>query len=263
VEVPAERFFFIHMMKTGGTTISLYLRARYDRATLFPNRELDINLDGRRLLDRHHLRLAYVLGLPEERRRRIRGYTGHFPFLAGDLLGGGFATLTILRDPVDRTLSLLRQLQRRPWTEPSGRAGALSGSETLEALYEHPDVFEPLVHNHQTKIFAMTAADEPSGYMQVIDIDDARLAVAKANLDTVDVVGLTEEFGRLLDDLDARFGWRVPRDSRANVTPEDVRTPPSRDLVRRIEEDNAFDYEFYEYARGIVRERRSRPAAAG
>jgi hypothetical protein len=257
-EIPAERFFFIHLMKTGGTTVNFYLRSRYDRTALYPNRDLDINVDGHTLLDRHHLRLAYVLGLPEERRRRIRGYTGHLPFVAGELLGGGFATSTILRDPVDRTVSLLRQLQRRPWTSSTRPGDPPPAPPTLEAVYEDPDVFDSLIHNHQTKIFAMTTADEPRGYMQVIDIDDARLAVAKENLATVDVVGLTEEFALFLDALEARFGWHVPRESRVNATPEDARTPLSPALVRRIVEDNAIDLEFYEYAKGLVAARRGR-----
>jgi hypothetical protein len=255
LDVPAEPFFFIHVMKTAGTTVSLYLRSRYDRTTLFPNRDLDINVDSGRLLDRHHLRLPYVLGLPDERRQRIRGYTGHLPFVAGELLGGGFATFTILRHPVARTLSMLRQLQRAPWSGSGpGRVGAPA---TLEEAYDQPEVFESLIHNHQTKIFSITAADKPRTYMQVIDVDDGRLSRAKANLDTVDVVGLTEEFGPFLDDLEARFGWQVPRDSHVNATPEGARMPPSEALVRRIVEDNAIDLEFYEYARELVASRRA------
>jgi hypothetical protein len=261
-EIPAERFFFIHVMKTGGTTVSFYLRTRFDPTTLFPNRELDIHTDGRTLLDRHHLRLPYVLGLSEERRHRIRGYTGHFPFVAGELLGGGFGTFTILRDPAARTVSMLRQLQRGPWSDPSLTLGP-SGYETLEEAYDEAEVFESLIHNHQTKIFSMTVADEPRGFMQILDIDEARLAVAKKNLATVDVVGLTEQFGLLLDDLQARFGWDIPRDSRANATPGDARTPPSQALLRRIADDNAIDFEFYEYARELVRERRGRLSGAG
>ena len=41
----------------------------------------------------------------------VRVVTGHFPLCTTDLLGGGFTTFTVLRDPVERTLSLLRRRQ--------------------------------------------------------------------------------------------------------------------------------------------------------
>ena len=34
--------------------------------------------------------------------------TGHFPLCTTELLGGAFTTFTVLRDPVERTLSYLR-----------------------------------------------------------------------------------------------------------------------------------------------------------
>ena len=81
--------------------------------------------------------------------------------------------MTILRDPVDRTISLLRQLQR--YETAIGTEGRGAETPELEEIYEWPHVFEPLVHNHQAKMFSMTLEDEPTGYMQTIDVDDARL----------------------------------------------------------------------------------------
>lgn len=60
--------------------------------------------------------MSYLAVLPDERRRRIRVYTGHFPYAAREILGGDIVTVTILRDPVKRTISLLRQFRRKaPW----------------------------------------------------------------------------------------------------------------------------------------------------
>jgi hypothetical protein len=244
-------------MKTGGMTLSHYLRTHFDRETLFPYRELDIAFEGARLLDRHHLELSYLLGLPQERRDRIRGYTGHFPYLACELLGGDFVTLTILRDPTSRTLSLLRQFQRRrPWTGPNRVAVPAAESRTLEDAYQHPNVYEHLVHNHQTKMFSMMVEDAPTSYMEVIDVDESRLALAKENLAKVDVVGLTEAYSDFLSELRERFGWQVPPGRRVNASPRDGSDEPSEALLRRIADDNAIDIEFYEYAKQLVEQRR-------
>jgi hypothetical protein len=216
------------------------------------------------LLDGHHLDLDYVLGLPQERRDRIRGYTGHFPYVLSELLDGEFVTITLLRDPVARTLSLLQQFtRRRPfWIGPNPDASLAKG--TLEEIYSHPRVFEPMIHDHQTKVFAFAATDDPHSCMDVIDVDRSRLARAKENLAKVDIVGLTERYRDFLDDLRDRMGWQVPPEIRANVTPPETARPLSDALRRRITQDNAIDVEFYEYAKDLIAQRRaSAPARRG
>ena len=49
---------------------------------------------------------------PPERRATIRGYMGHYPYVASQLLGEDPVTLTILRDPVERTISYLKHCKR-------------------------------------------------------------------------------------------------------------------------------------------------------
>ena len=89
-------------------------------------------------------------------------------------------------------------------------------------------------------------------------VDAARLAVAKENLAEVDIVGLTESYDDFLDEVEARFGWTVARDTRTNVTPASARRPVSQALRRRIAEDNATDVELYEHAKELVALRRAR-----
>jgi hypothetical protein len=102
----------------------------------------------------------------------------------------------------------------------------------------------------------MTLDDDPTGYMQVIDVDGARLERAKANLDRIEFVGLTERYGDLVDDLSHHFGWRLARDARANVSP-DHDEPVDEAFRERIAFDNMFDVELYEYAKDLVSRRRS------
>jgi hypothetical protein len=81
------------------------------------------------------------------------------------------------------------------------------------------------------------------------------LAIAKANLDRVDVVGLTEEYPAFVRAVHDRFGWEVRPVSDLNVSDaghDDI----SLAFRRRITADNAADMEFYEHARSLAGRRK-------
>jgi AraC-like DNA-binding protein len=241
VSVPPQlRFFFIHIMKTGGGTFVQHIRANFERDEVYPCAELDP--------ERHNPRfnIRYLTALPPERLARIRLYMGHFPFLAAQLLGVELVTITILRDPVERTISFLKHCKRY-----NEHHHALS----LEHIYEDTFQFWTLIRNHQTKLFAMTRGDNPESYLDFIEIDDGRLEIAKTNLERVDVLGLQERFPELLEDLVRRYGWHVGSVRNFHVSRE--RQQVSRSFRRRIAEDNATDLEFYEYAQGLYEARRA------
>jgi hypothetical protein len=262
-DVPHPRYFFVHVMKTAGRTLLRHFRGNFELDEMYPYGKLDIRYDGDRVDIRHHLEVACLLRLPEERVRRIRVYSGHYPYVASELIGGDFTRLTVLRDPVERTLSLLRQFRRKdPWADPNLRHSAPGEGLTLEQVYENPFVYEPLVHNHQTKIFSMTPDDPLDTYMDVIDVDGKRLTIAKANLANVDFIGLTEHYIDFLDELAAATGWEILRQLRKNETPPEEISPVSDSFRRRIADDNAIDMEFYAYAKELVESRRRRRLVA-
>jgi AraC-like DNA-binding protein len=248
---PAAPIFFIHVMKTGGITLIQSIRRHFEDDEVYPQPGVDIasNIDER--ITFRHLRLDHLARLSDERRRRIRLYTGHFPYFACEVLGGPFQTLTVLRDPVERTISLLRQFQRAAHAADPRLEGHLARPLSLEEVYEQPEVFEPMIREHQTKLFSMTLADQPTGYLQELVVDRSRLTLAKENIERIDVLGLTEQYDDFLDRVVARFGWAFPRGVRANAAPEH-RVDVSQSLRRRIEADTALDQELYEHARRLL-----------
>lgn len=238
--------FFIHLMKTGGTTLFEHFKTIHSVDEVWPHTDLDFSYDGPRLRVRHHLSLDYVASLPPERRATIRFYGGHLPYVARHLLGD-VTTLTLLRDPVDRTVSLLRQMRRSvPGIQDSGRRPRLADAP-LEEVYEHEAVFGPLVHNHQTKMFAIRAG-EPYGFLDLLPLDAQRLADAKANLAEVDVVGVTERYDLFVSDVVAELGWTAEDLKTENVSPDDGTQVVSAAFRRRILDDNALDVELHRYA---------------
>jgi hypothetical protein len=235
---PDLRFFFVHVMKTGGGTFSAHIKSNFEPDEQYPS-ELDPDI----LVARAEI--DYLTALPAERRERIRIYRGHFPFVAAELLGIELVTITILREPIERTISYLKHCKR--YREQHR-------SMTLEQIYEDPFFFPTEILNYQTKLFAMTPDDEPESYLDPIEIDERRLEIAKENLERVDVLGLQEHFPEFLEELAQCYGWRFGDVDDRHVGRERGISPALR---RRITEDNAIDLEFYEHARRLWERRRA------
>ncbi len=225
-----RQFFFLHLQKTGGTALWRRLQCEFDPIELYPGPD-----DGEppaTVLSVPHLRECWG-----RRREEIRVVAGHFPLCTVDLLGARFTTLTLLRDPVERTLSYLRH-HREQTPEDQDR--------TLEEIYADPIRFE-LVHNHMVKMLSLTA-DEMSdeGVLTHIEFTRARLERAKKRLGEIDVVGFQEDLDGFCGRLTAGFGWDLgPAVFMNRSTPVEV----PGGLAARIADDNALDVELYEFAR--------------
>lgn len=127
-------------MKSGGTTIRGLVKANVPAHLRWPDNtdrfaDSGAYADVRRLRERTH------------RDQGTRAYCGHFPLAARQLLEVPALTMTVLRDPVERTLSWLHQAQRRS-PEHHGKP--------LEEIYEDPWFTPRFLGNHQTKVLSMS-----------------------------------------------------------------------------------------------------------
>jgi hypothetical protein len=236
-------FFFLHVMKTGGKSFRQHIKANFAPEEQYPPPEKATVPDSYMLIDE-------LRAFPAERHRAVRAYAGHFPFVATTLVGREVITMTLLRDPVERTVSFLRHCKRLEERHHD---------HSLEEIYEDPWMFHLLIHNHQLKLFALTADDRLESHMDLVDFDDpARIRTAYANLEQVDVLGLTERYPDFLDQMERRFGWQFAARPDRGVSREGWDVPAA--FRRRIAEDNALDIEFYERASAISEEQRRRPS---
>jgi hypothetical protein len=236
VTVDPERFFFVHLQKTAGTTLSRQMKRHFDRAAIYPDAS-----DGDVVTC--VISVDHLLERWGARGHEIRVVTGHFPLCTSELLGGRFTTLTLLREPVERTLSYLRHHQK---FTPEDR------DLPLEAIYDDPFRFHGLVHNHMVKMFSLSPAEMSDGALTRVEFTRDRLERAKVNLAGVDAIGLQEHFDEFCNDLVHRFGWRFGDPERVNRTPP---VPVSDEFRARIAEDNSMDAELYEFACALVAER--------
>jgi hypothetical protein len=277
-----NRFFFIHVMKTGGTSFAEHLRANFTSEQRYPDACItsDTGFFDRVEAYLHVPKLvANVNALDEQ----LRIVLGHVPYAVRSLLAKDYVAMTLLRDPVDRTLSYLKHCRRYH----------IEHMElTLEQIYEDAWFHASFISNYQTKIFSMSAhealaenrflpginklpprrelgdgqslsseilmlRDIAPGRFSVemfaastgvISIDESRLAIAKENLFSVDVVGVTEHYDRFLQQLADRYGWQIKAIPHRHVGEMDAISPEFRN---RIAIDNAFDIELYEYAKEL------------
>jgi hypothetical protein len=228
-EDPRKRFFFVHLQKTAGTALWRRLKQQFPPEAVYPGPS-----DGEppeSVLSVDHLLERWAV-----RRDEIVMVTGHFPLCTVDLLDAQFTTLTVLREPVERVLSALRDQQHR--------SPELKGS-SLETIYDDP-VRARLLRNHMVKMLALTTDEMSDGALSPVELTREHLARAQARLDEVDVVGFQERFDDFCAELTHRFGWNLGDPVFMNRTEA---VPVAASLRARIASDNDLDVELYAAAR--------------
>lgn len=147
---PERTYFFLHVMKTGGTSMLRHIVDNFPRGQAEPDLRVELEKSGQGT-DPTYGSLERLASLPDERRREIRIFAGHYPFMATGLVPTE-VTMTVLRDPVERTISLLRHTKRH---ERDKR------DSSLEEIYEDPWIFPLLIRDYQAKLFALEPDDDP------------------------------------------------------------------------------------------------------
>lgn len=228
--------FFIHIMKTGGHTLHYMLSPALRADQLYPDPK--VQPEGRPHRDNRHpdgLRL-----LSSDDLDRIQLYSGHLPFYATTLVPRPLTTITLLRHPVARTISHLKQIERLD-SRHHGRA--------IEEIYDDWSLQLSTLANHQCKVFSATPEDGAGTIFDIIEIDDLRLERAIENLRTVDLVGITEDYERFRHRLGELLSLDLPS-AKAYASPGGETV--SEAFRRRIAVDNAADMELYEVARELA-----------
>jgi Sulfotransferase family len=226
-----HHYFFVHIMKTGGGSLRRRLINHFGEAAVYPSEGVDGTDPVKLNLSIDHLRERLAA-----RGDQIQVISGHFPLRTVELLEGRFTTLTLLREPVERMLSYLRQRK----IQRSNR------SKTLEKIY---DELYGLANNHLTKMLSLTPEEMAATLFGRVELNPGHAERAKEALAAIDAVGVQERFEDFCDELTARFGWRLGEPVTVNATePCDV----PENFRARIAEDNALDIELYEFVNRLL-----------
>lgn len=229
-EAPAEAregtLFFLHIPRTGGTTLTRIIRRQYSRGRIY---EL-----GRNVRDS----VERLKEAPRRDRSRLRCVAGHFEFGLHRLFDGPAGYLTFVRHPVARVISLYRFIR-------SMEGHHLHSRVVDWTLEEFATSDLPTVSNAQTRRIAGPADDEADE-----DADERLLSRAKANIRRHFVeIGVTGQFDRSLLLCGRALSWRRMGYWRMNVSDAAGPRGVGRATRERIRSRNQSDLELYAFAR--------------
>ena len=269
---PDEVLFFLHIPKTAGVSVYEVLDANFAPEEIFPVPDAVSSEKMFRELSPSQL-------------AKIRLVRGHFWFGPGDrgvydFLVPDPKTITFLRDPVDRTVSLFQFVMRHPelWLAKrmmrpevelldladvvldEAELGELQSLD-LEQFVRHPEVRGEL-RNLQARLVVGRSrpgvfrnGDDPSRVQRLSDAELLDLAMER--LEEFAFVGLTERLDESVTMLTRMFGWPEP----GEIPQLNAADSPSRSYDisagarEAIREQVAVDMELYAHACSLFESR--------
>lgn len=249
--------FFVHVMKTGGSTALRKLMEFYDKPHRYPLPGMLGAIEEKGLI-------ASLHAVDPDRGDALRWIAPHMPLsvaLDRKATSGRPVFITLmLRDGLSRALSHLRQISRR-----------FDHRYSYRRILDLPLLGEFFLSNHQTRVLGSGrqdwhiwddcirgltelphALEEPAGAPTAAPVDQAMFEAALAGLEQVDILGLQDDFSGWWRACQAAFFWPEEPTERVNVgaTQETVPPPPIPDaIVDELRERNRFDQRLYEAAR--------------
>jgi hypothetical protein len=247
--------FFTHVMKTGGTSLGLTVERAVGNEPKFPH-DATVNVAAAKAIP------GYLMEEPAGRRREYALISVHHPAWVAFRAVDDCVRATVLRDPLERTLSHLKQLAAGPHP-----------AETTEDAWRDPEIRSRMT-NYMCQIFSDPGeaaephsplnADDPdiraalrqamaNGWETAIwhprSIDNAAEATAIATLARYDVVGVTNDLESFTERLAVASNRRIESPGRMNQARIDG--PPAPWLAAEIKEATRHDYALYDHARTL------------
>jgi hypothetical protein len=243
---PSRPLYFHHIPKTAGSSMTALLREAF----------------GERLCPAQHW--DSLAALPGEELDAYRAYTGHFAAYLARYLGREVNAFTILRDPVERTVSHYAHILR----DGAHPFHAATANLSLLEFVTHPAMSHN-VRNYQARYLAdlgldprkiARAHEKPDvvNYPMQMFIDDHSLTtpahVLRARsleaLERFFLVGVVDAFDAAVAAFSRMTGIPLGETTRINAAPEPFKTRAiDAETLAAIREATEIDQELYELAR--------------
>jgi hypothetical protein len=233
--------FFLHIPRTGGTSLIEYLDRKVAGAGICPAHEM---FEFEAL----------------EARGQLRGfgfYRGHYGINLPDRMAPSGRLITLLRPPVPRIFSTWRHLRstRPPFAgEASQMARAIESDSEAARNLGFREFCEFIMaqgrrsfFNQMTVLLGLGRGWEVAA-AGLPKVDRALLDKAKRALDRFSFIGFTESMDQSITSLQRQFGWEAETIARLNAAPSE-NFPEGAAFFDWLSSAAEFDAELYEYAK--------------
>jgi hypothetical protein len=220
------RIFFVHVMKTAGTSLVNQLKRHYPPERQYPGSSEFATEYGKKSS------VTPLLEASKDEVDAIELFTPHVPAVAVSATSFDGFSCTVLREPVSRSVSHLAQLVR-VYERHNGR------QVDPRRIWEHDGARTALLSNHQLRVFGLGRGEEgdwtstialrlflaeiidnPTLRVDPLVMDERRLEFAMQTLESIGLVGVTEGLARFTTQLNEITGFSLNPDERWNVGPE-------------------------------------------
>ena len=237
---------FIHLIKTGGTTLHSLLEPHFARDRVWPVHFNNLHLYSAAELSKFDL------------------FSGHFDSFSVSLIPRAqIDTISLFRDPRARLVSFYRFLKSHPpgWEFENNILVGLAHDLSADVFFEHPVVRSaPEVFNHYLLVFGLAYSAVNNGWPAKGKLNSrSNLNYAKQRVRTLTAIGITERFRESVDMIFKTLRLPVPStiinlqvtDGMSDLNSKFSRVDPvpmTPRLIEAMAELTAFDNEIYHEA---------------
>jgi len=232
-----ELLIFMHIPKTGGTTLSHILKKQYQNAVCGGGSQ-------------NHT-IKRLSNLSEKEAEDTKCIWGHIPFGIHHYFSRPYSYITILRDPIERVISMYYYLSNNPkikWIDDM----------SFKEFINHDGV-KSKIENLQTRLLSWESQvvdyerteENITRFVLESKQDVPNLRRAKKNLEQYfSIVGITEMFNESISLMKHELGWGNINYRNKNVN---FNRPKQEQLSSRIvniiKEKNILDLKLYNYTK--------------
>ncbi len=241
----SEKYFFIHIPKTAGTTLRYSLYDQFSQENIFPNLADMNSFSG------YPTRNQISKALTHKRYSNTSLFMGHYPISMSNMFSiddRPIKCFSLLREPIDRVISNIYHAKSH-FKIPK------NFDDSLKSIMKYLDI---QANNYQTRHFVtshnnvnLNAKGLTKKKLTEKDLDNAIL-----NLKKLDYFGLTSDYCSFIDNIKKRYSWNnLNTIEKRNVNKDRDNNLITEELLEYIRENNRIDIEFYSEAEKIYNEK--------